>query len=164
MEEKKKKGISGHGIFVMENLIFLMFLVMVVIVFVNVVGRFFFQKGITESEELAKILFVWITFIGTVLCFYEGKHIAVDVLLIFLPPKIRKVFDVVSNLLVTVILALVAWYGISFVKTSFGMVSPLTKIPQPVIHLILPVSFVIMIAMNIRNLIDILRCVKEDEK
>ena len=152
-----RKTFGDYWVQLGENLTFLMFSIMVVIVFVNVIGRFFFQAGITESEELSKILFVWITFIGIVLCFREGKHIAVDILLLMLPEKTRRIFDIISNILTTVILGVVAYYGIDFVKTSAGMVSPLTRIPQPFIHLILPISLGFMIIINMGNLWKLLK-------
>ena len=50
------------GIF--EFLIALMLALMVILVFGNVVLRYGFNSGIAISEEVARWLFIWITFLG----------------------------------------------------------------------------------------------------
>lgn len=50
---------------------------MVVMVFGNVVLRYGFNSGITVSEELSRVFFVWLTFIGAILAMYEGAHLGV---------------------------------------------------------------------------------------
>ena len=51
---------------------------MVVLVFGNVVLRYGFNSGITISEELSRLLFVWLTFMGAVVAFREHGHLGVD--------------------------------------------------------------------------------------
>jgi TRAP-type C4-dicarboxylate transport system permease small subunit len=51
---------------------------MVVMVFGNVVLRYVFNSGIMVSEELSRIFFVWLTFIGAILAMHEGSHLGMD--------------------------------------------------------------------------------------
>lgn len=51
---------------------------MVVMVFGNVVLRYFFNSGIVVSEELSRFFFVWLTFIGAVVTMREGGHLGLD--------------------------------------------------------------------------------------
>ena len=50
---------------------------MVVMVFGNVVLRYGFNSGITVSEELSRVFFVWLTFIGAIVAMHEGAHLGV---------------------------------------------------------------------------------------
>lgn len=59
---------------------------MVVLVFGNVVLRYAFNAGITYSEELSRIFFIWLTFLGAVIAMREHAHLGVDSLLRRLPP------------------------------------------------------------------------------
>ena len=59
---------------------------MVVLVFGNVVLRYALNTGITYSEELSRIFFVWLTFLGAVVAMREHAHLGVDSLLRRLPP------------------------------------------------------------------------------
>ncbi len=50
--------------------------VMAVAVFVNVVLRYGFGSGIAASEELSRLLFVWMVFIGATAAYPVGEHMA----------------------------------------------------------------------------------------
>jgi TRAP-type transport system small permease protein len=62
-----------------------MLAVMVVLVFSNVVLRYAFNTGISMSEELARWLFVWVTFIGSVVALNERRHLGTDFVVAALP-------------------------------------------------------------------------------
>ncbi len=53
---------------------------MVVLVFGNVVLRYGFDSGITVSEELARLLFVWATFLGAVVALRDNGHLGTGML------------------------------------------------------------------------------------
>lgn len=61
-----------------EALLAALLLGMVLMVFGNVVLRYAFNSGIGVSEELSRIFFVWLTFIGAVLATHEGAHLGMD--------------------------------------------------------------------------------------
>lgn len=64
----------------LEALIALALAVMVVLVFGNVVLRYAFDSGITVSEEVARWLFVWLTFLGAIVALKEHGHLGTDML------------------------------------------------------------------------------------
>jgi TRAP-type transport system small permease protein len=55
--------------------------VMAAAVFVNVVLRYGFGSGIAASEELSRLLFVWMVFIGATAAYPLGEHMAFTALL-----------------------------------------------------------------------------------
>ncbi len=61
-----------------EMLMAAMLGIMVVLVFGNVVLRYGFNSGIVSSEETARFLFVWLTFIGAIVAMRENAHLGVD--------------------------------------------------------------------------------------
>ena len=50
--------------------------VMALAVFVNVVLRYGFGGGVAASEELSRLLFVWMVFIGATAAYPAGEHMA----------------------------------------------------------------------------------------
>jgi len=72
---------------------------MVVLVFGNVVLRYAFNMGITLSEEVSRLLFVWLTFLGAIIAMREHGHLGVDTLVKRLPAAGKKACLVVSILL-----------------------------------------------------------------
>jgi TRAP-type transport system small permease protein len=73
--------------------------VMVVLVFGNVVLRYGFNMGITASEEISRLLFVWLTFLGAIVALREHGHLGVDMLVRRLPNTGKKICLVLSHLL-----------------------------------------------------------------
>jgi TRAP-type C4-dicarboxylate transport system permease small subunit len=54
--------------------------VMVILVFGNVVLRYAFNTGISVSDELSRLLFVWMVFLGAAVTLCEQAHLGVDTL------------------------------------------------------------------------------------
>jgi TRAP-type transport system small permease protein len=73
--------------------------VMVVLVFGNVALRYLFNSGITVSEEISRLLFVWLTFLGAIIGMREHGHLGVDTLVQRLPSAGKKACLVLSLLL-----------------------------------------------------------------
>ena len=61
-----------------EGLMALCLLGMVLAVFGNVVQRYFWGTGWVVSEELSRLLFVWLVCLSATLAFGEGKHLGFD--------------------------------------------------------------------------------------
>jgi TRAP-type transport system small permease protein len=76
--------------FALKVIIALLLAGMVVLVFGNVVLRYAFNQGITVSEELSRIFFVWLTFLGAVVAMREHGHLGVDSLIRRLSPSAAK--------------------------------------------------------------------------
>ena len=87
-QEKKARGFSIKT--AIENLLFILFSLMVVIVFINVVARFVFNNAITSSEEIARFCLIWLVFIGAALALAENEHLGFDLLVNVLPGTAKK--------------------------------------------------------------------------
>lgn len=85
--------------------------VMAVAVFVNVVLRYGFGSGINASEELSRLLFVWMVFIGATAAYPLGEHMAFTSLLLPLrkKPAVLRVITAVIRIAVIVAAGLVGW-------------------------------------------------------
>jgi TRAP-type transport system small permease protein len=89
---------------------------MVVMVFGNAVlrklsdwGILLFGGGIDISEELSRILFVWLTFVGAVVVARENAHLGVDTLVARFGTAGRTVMMVLSDLFVILCCAVFFW-------------------------------------------------------
>lgn len=72
---------------------------MALLVFGNVVLRYGFESGIAVSEELARLLFVWLIFLGAILASRQHAHIGFDTLIKRLPQVWRKAVITATGLL-----------------------------------------------------------------
>lgn len=75
-------------------------LIMLLLVFGNVVLRYGFNSGITISEEVARMSFVWLIFLGTVIAFRTKQHLGVNMLLDRLPVILQKIIHILRQLII----------------------------------------------------------------
>jgi TRAP-type C4-dicarboxylate transport system permease small subunit len=93
----------------LEVLLVLILAAMVVMVFGNVVLRYFFDSGLLVSEEMSRYCFVWLTFLGAVVSFREHGHLGVETLVQKLPRGGRLAFMAGSNLLIMLCAGVFFW-------------------------------------------------------
>lgn len=91
--------IAGGVARLLEAVIVVSLAIMAVLVFGNVVLRYAFNSGIAISEELSRLLFVWLIFLGAILASAQHAHIGFDSLAKSLPPTVRKLLVVVTGVL-----------------------------------------------------------------
>jgi TRAP-type C4-dicarboxylate transport system permease small subunit len=72
---------------------------MVLLVFSNVVGRYGFGAGFAGAEEVARLLFVWLVFLGAILALRRRAHLGVELVVQRLPAGLRRACAVVVHLL-----------------------------------------------------------------
>lgn len=130
---------------------------MVLLVFVNVVGRYVFNYSFASVEEVARILFVWLVYLGSVVAIKEGTHIRVDIVLMFLPHKARIAVEAIANLLMDGIMILTIRVMMNLVMENITYPMPITKIPYGVVQGIIPLSLLLMLILNIINLVNLFR-------
>src|SRR5580700_10350685 len=70
----------------------------VAINFVNIIGRYFFSVSIPWAEEIMLFLMVGCVFTGCCAVAWEGRQIRMDVVVNMLPPKLRELVNVFSEL------------------------------------------------------------------
>lgn len=94
-----------------ESAMALCLAVMALAVFVNVVLRYGFGSGIAASEELSRLLFVWMVFIGATAAYPQGEHMAFTSLAAALRhrPAALRALTVLIRLLVLLAAVLLAW-------------------------------------------------------
>ncbi|QEA13915.1 TRAP transporter small permease [Comamonas flocculans] len=83
-----------------EVLIVACLAIMGILVFGNVVLRYAFNSGIAVSEELSRLLFVWLIFLGAVLASAQRIHIGFDTLQRRVGPRLRRALITFSGLLI----------------------------------------------------------------
>ena len=129
--------------------------VMAIAVFVNVVLRYGFGSGIAATEELSRLLFVWMVFIGATLAYPAGEHMAFTSLLAALQgrPAALKVMTIVVRLLVILACALLAWGAWQQVGVGMDSRSVVTGYPQGLLPLPALLCALAIAAMALRELL-----------
>ena len=103
---------------------------MVIMVFGNVVLRYAFNSGIGVSEELSRIFFVWLTFIGAVLATHEGAHLGMDAVVSKLSRRGKIVCGVLSQALVLMCCGMLFWGTLRQHEINATTLAPVTGMPM----------------------------------
>lgn len=130
---------------------------MVLIVFVNACLRYLLNSGIPAGEELSRYLFVWVSALGTIVAYKEGKHIGVDLLLTSLHGLAKRTVALIGELLILATFLLVLWGGWEFFLTSAASPGPATEIPFGFVSVSIIVVALAIIAMTLGNCAKLLR-------
>lgn len=125
------------------GIMFVTFTLMVILTFMQVVFRYCLEQPLSWSEEGAKYLFMWATYTGASIAFYEGKHINVTLLTDLFSPRVKAAFYLAAD-------AFCLWFLFVFVYQGFvvsqrvfalGQFSPsLPWLPIGVTYLAIPVG------------------------
>ncbi len=91
------------------------------------------------TEELARLLFVWMIMLGAMIGIRESTHFDVD-LLPRLPPRANALVQIVTHLFVLVFALVFVWWGIKFVQFGWNQLSELAELPMPFIFLAWPLA------------------------
>lgn len=98
-------------------LIVVLFLIMLVILFVNVVTRFVFHYTASWSEQASRILFVWLTFCGVSLAGMTDAHLRVTLANMIFGEKKGKIIFAIGDI-ISVLFSLWLVYKIGMVMVQ----------------------------------------------
>ena len=108
----------------------------------QIVARNFFGFGFIWSDELLRMLVLWIAVAGAVAASRTDKHINIAILDRFLPPRLNDGVKIIIDLFTSGVCAVVTWYSINFVRTSYEYQDVLLGgVPAWLLQLVLPLGF-----------------------
>ena len=129
---------------------------MLVVVSAQVWYRFVLNNPLAWSEELARYLFVWVSFLGSAAGIRMNVHLGIDLIDKLLSPRGRKIMTIIVNLAIQIFLAVVIFWGIKILKVVQFQKSASMGIPMTYPYLAVPVGSALMLLNSIRNSWDIL--------
>ncbi len=130
--------------------------IMAVSVFVNVVLRYGFGSGVAASEELSRLLFVWMVFIGATAAYPRGEHMAFTSLVMGLRKKPRAMLAITVGVRLLVVLASVLLGWGAWQQVVVGLDSYSVVLRYPTALLPLP-AFLSACAIGVMALIELIK-------
>jgi len=115
------------------------------IVFVSVLFRYLLNSPLAWTEELASLLFAWLTFVGAYVGFRSRSHIMIDTLVIFLPERLQRAVARAVDVCVLLLLGAMVWEGISLTIITWSLEFPAMEISRGYLYLSLPIGAGLMI-------------------
>ncbi len=132
--------------------------IMLLLIFSQVITRYFFGITYEWSEELARFLFVWVVFLGSALIMGESGHLAVP----RLPNKLKgtragQLLDCFINLCSYAFILLLLTQGAKMTEIMTFQRSPGLSISMSTVYVIIPISAFLMLLYLFRDTINIFK-------
>lgn len=118
----------------LEAICALLMAAMVVLVFGNVVLRYFFSTGWLISEELSRWMFVWMVFMGAVVVMRERGHMGTDMVVVRLPAWAQRLCLLASQLIILYITWLMFSGSWSQVLVNSETLAPVSGLPVSIFY------------------------------
>ena len=138
--------------------------VMLVVVSAQVWYRFVLNDPLAWSEELARYLFVWISFLGSAVGVRMQVHLGIDLIDKVLSPRGRKIMTLVVHLAIQIFLVVIIYWGVRILKVVQFQKSASMGIPMTYAYLAVPVGSGLMLINSLRLTWDVLRTSIQDKE
>jgi TRAP-type C4-dicarboxylate transport system permease small subunit len=122
-----------------------------VVMLAQVVARFVFAAPFSWAEELAVLLFAWITFIGAAAVQRNDSHLSIDTLRGRLPPRARRALDVVRRVVIAGCCALLIYEGIALSVRMWPLEFPAMGVTRSLLYLSVPAGCVFSLLFVLRS-------------
>jgi len=136
-----------------ENIISISFAILVLVLFAEVVSRYFLNFPIMWAGELGRYLFIWIVYLGASIAITKKKHIIVGFVVEKLPPQIRYYLELIIHFFMIIFFFFIFYYGIQYAWRYMDYPAfSLKQIRMGWVYLAAPVGMFLMIVNLFRNL------------
>jgi TRAP-type C4-dicarboxylate transport system permease small subunit len=118
---------------------------MIVLAVGQIVLRLFFNFGFVWTDELIKLIVLWIALIASVAAARNNRHLRIDVLSHFVPEKYARFPRIIVEAFAASMCAVLAWYSWQYLQLTLEFEDTvLVDVPAWIAYLVLPLSFALM--------------------
>ncbi|TCP60939.1 TRAP-type C4-dicarboxylate transport system permease small subunit [Rhodovulum bhavnagarense] len=125
---------------------------LIAVITLQIVSRVAFT-AVGWTEEVARFLLVWLTFLGAVLAWQQHRHIAVGVLVDALPERAGRVVSGVALVAGLVFLLALAWIAQDYRALQSFQKSASLRIPMSYVYAVIPISALLMALLALSDLV-----------
>lgn len=134
---------------------------MFLILLAQVIMRYVFSRPLTWSEEAARFIFVYVSFIGISYAYRQKGHIRMEVVVNLFPQAVRRGLELLINLGTIALFCYMIPFSFRFIGIQAGVKATATHIPMSIVYTALPLG---MALSCVRLLISSLRIVWGEEE
>ena len=118
----------------------------VLINFANIIGRYFFSVSIPWAEEIMLFLMVGCVFTGCCAVAWHGRQIKMDVLVSMLPPTLRHLLALLSELVMIAAAVAVTVFALPVIANlwDFDERSQAANFPLVIPQAMVPIGYMLM--------------------
>jgi len=140
----------NHGV---EYVLFGLGFAMSFVVAIQVFCRYVLNYSLFWSEELARYLLVWLTFLGASVAYRRNLHPGIDIVYARMTASFRRLISIVIQGISMVLFGIMIIYGVQFSYFVRLQISPALYLPKWIIFSIIPISGLVFMIHGITFLL-----------
>lgn len=133
---------------------------MFVCVFLQVFTRYVLLSPLSWTEEVARYVFVWASFLGAAVLVGRGEHFSIDLIVRALRPKWQSILAIAVGALVMTFAMLMTVYGLRVSLRLLTATSPVLELSLGLVYSIIPISGVYMLLCQGMRVLTLLKKLK----
>lgn len=127
--------------------------VLVVILFAQVVARYFFNFSIFWSEEIARFIFIYLVLLGACTVAHAREHIRITYFISPFSQNTQRMITFLIDILVIFFLVILFVTSLVMVKRSFHTLSQALDLPWAYVYLACTISAFVMLADRLSSVV-----------
>lgn len=104
------------------------------VVFLQFFTRYVLNDSSAWTEEIARYLLIWVTFIGAATAMRRGTHIGVEAILHFIPARIATALRFAIDVITVGFVALLCWFAITITERMQIQTMTVTDWPMSIVY------------------------------
>lgn len=119
-------------------------LVLTVVTTLQVIARYIFSNPIAWGQDIIRLSFIYLVFLGAALCVDKVEHLNIDVCLEMLSDQYRKVISLGIDVVLIIFYLFLLIYGYDFTVAGMNQLAPYLPIPMSIYYAAVPLSALFM--------------------
>ncbi|MGP8289264.1 TRAP transporter small permease [Vreelandella zhanjiangensis] len=128
---------------IIQPVVFIGMAVLIGVITLQIVSRVLFT-AVGWTEEVARFLLIWVTFLAGTLAFQRGHHIAVTFAVDALPTRLRQVARILAVVAVIAFMITLVVIGYRYMQVQSFQKSASLRVPMSYVYAVMPISAAIM--------------------
>lgn len=124
---------------------------MTLIIFAQVIYRYVLKSPLAWSEELARYLFVWVSFIGSFVAARRNQHIGVELLVGKTKGVVRKALEAFAHLITAAFFGVILFFLVQMFPKLMLQTTSAMRIPMAIPYLGVDIGAALMMLLYLYN-------------
>lgn len=140
----------------LEEVFLVIFLVLIsVVCLLQVIARRIPTLNVPWTDEFCRFMWIWSVFVSVPYTIRKGSMLRVSVVLDLLPEALRKVINIVVDLIIVASMALLTYYSVSVLQgiISSGELSPAMRWPMSTMYTVMLVCYALSALRGVQQAI-----------
>lgn len=135
-----------------EGLLLIMMVVLCVDVFLGVFSRYVLRSTFTWYDEIARLLFVWMVFLGAAVGVRRAGHFRLHLVIDRFPPALRRGAEVLGVLAIMLFGAVLIQQGWKLVELGQFQQTPVMGLSKGYVYASMPAGGILIFLYSLRHL------------